>query len=130
MASSSPEASPELFDELEAEVENTEANGEIIIVGAEECPNCGAVKKLFEEELVEGGVRYVDIESEEGQQIDALFDRIEAVPFVTYHDTKTQRYTACDLVPDGTDMETAIWTIACDVKDETKNRTMPVEQLP
>lgn len=125
-----PEASPELFDELETEVDADELSGEIIIIGAEECLNCGAVKKLFEEELADGSVRYVDIESEEGQKIDALFDRIDAVPFVTYHDMATHRYTACSLAPDGNDMETAAWTIACDVRDVEKSRTMPAEQLP
>ena len=69
---------PELFDELDVEANSAEMDGELIIVGAEECPNCGAVKKLFEEELNDGGVRYIDIESEEGQAIDTLFDRIEA----------------------------------------------------
>lgn len=126
MASSSPEASPELFDELEVDVENAEANGEIVIVGAEECPNCGAVKELFAEELVEGGVRYVDIESEEGHQIDTLFGKIKAVPFVAYHDKPTRRYTECDLISEGDSMEDAVWTIACDVKSEEKTRVMPV----
>lgn len=126
MASSSPEASPELFDELEVDVENAEANGEIVIVGADECPNCGAVKKLFEEELAEGGVRYVNIESDEGKTIDALFGGIEAVPFVAYHDKQERRYTKCDLAPEGDSMEDAVWTIACDVKSEEKTRVMPV----
>lgn len=126
MASSSPEASPELFDELEVDVENAEANGEIVIVGADECPNCGAVKKLFEEELAEGGVRYVNIESDEGKTIDTLFGGIEAVPFVAYHDKQKRRYTKCDLAPEGDSMEDAVWTIACDVKSEEKTRVMPV----
>ena len=86
MSLAPPEASPELFDESDVDANSAEMDGELIIVGAEECPNCGAVKKLFEEELIDGGVRYIDIESEEGQAIDTLFDRIEAVPFVTYHD--------------------------------------------
>lgn len=126
MASSSPEASPELFDELEVDVENAEANGEIVIIGADECPNCGAVKKLFEEELAEGGVRYVNIESDEGKAIDVLFGGIEAVPFVAYHDKQKHRYTKCDLAPEGDNMEDAVWTIACDVKSEEKTRVMPV----
>lgn len=129
MSLAPPEASPELFDESDVEANSAEIDGELIIVGAEECPNCGAVKKLFEEELIDGGIRYIDIESEEGQAIDTLFDRIEAVPFVAYHDKKKRRYTECDLAPEGDDMETAIWTIACDVQNEEKSRTMPAERL-
>jgi hypothetical protein len=126
MGPGSPEPSPELFDELEAEAENASTNGEIIIVGSPECPNCGAVKKLFEEEMGEAVVRYVDIDTPEGKQINTLFDGIEAVPFITYHDREKQRYTKCELVPEGNDMEEAIWTIVCDVKNAEMNRTLPV----
>ena len=121
-----PDPSPELFDELEAEAAEAEQHGEIIIVGTEECPNCGAVKTLFEEELEEGSARYIDIDTEEGRKIDTLFGKIKAVPFVTYHDKPKNRYTECDLLSEGDTMEEAVWTIACDVQNEEKNRVMPV----
>ncbi|MFA6695005.1 MAG: hypothetical protein WCR85_00110 [Sphaerochaeta sp.] len=128
-----PEPSPDLFDEMppmvpqDATVDGESLKAEIIIVGAEECPNCGAVKKLFEEELEAGGVRYVDIYSEEGQKLDDLFDRITAVPFIALHNQETQEYTECDLKPIGEEMSKAEWTIICNQEDPEKTRQMVQE---
>jgi len=125
MTGLAPEPSPELIDEMELEADQAETNGEIIIVGAEECPNCGAVKILFEEELEEKSARYVDIGSDEGRMIDDLFGHINAVPFVAYHNKATGKITECDLTPEGESMGEAVWAIAFDLANEEKSRTIP-----
>lgn len=128
-----PEPSPDLFDEMDvvdpAIVDAAADHGEIVIVGTEECPNCGAIKQLFGEELGSDRVRYVDVGSPEGRQIDTLFGQITAVPFITYHDRKSDAYTECVLQAESIDEHDPdagwTWNIDCDVTDPAKTRIMP-----
>ncbi|MFA7086493.1 MAG: hypothetical protein WC145_07465 [Aliarcobacter sp.] len=127
------EPSPDIFDEADLVdprlwdvAEEAKEHGEIIIVGTEDCPNCGAVQQLFEEELGSERVRYVDIGEPEGAMLDNLFDGIEAVPFITYRNRATNDYTECHLTSEYEDANDPtspwIWSIDCNPMDPSKTR--------
>lgn len=90
-------------EELKRRVEerlSNNPNGEFIILGQEFCPNCAAIRELYQEEIESGEIKYYDIESEEGKSFEGLMG-IEEVPYVVFHDLDKDDYRKCELVEVG-----------------------------
>lgn len=65
------------------------------LVGEESCPGCKMAKAYLKEELEKGEFKFVEIDSELGQEIDSIFNFRE-IPQCVYRDGNGN-FKKCDL---------------------------------
>lgn len=100
--------------------EMSEMNGKLLLFTSNHCPSCIAIKELIKEEIEDGTIREINIETENGMK-EADKYKILSVP------------TAIFVKPDGSFKECEIKTegddilIECEVKEEEERQKITSE---
>ena len=97
---------------LEEKLDHRVGRASLLIIGDENCPNCGALKDVLSEELELGEAKYYDADSVVGRFWIKTFD-IDYIPFVIYKDKETGRAYRVDVKDEGEE-------ISLEVTDESR----------
>lgn len=84
----------------------------LLIVGDDNCPNCGAIKELLSDELDKGEAKYYNAESIVGKFWIKLFDA-DYIPFVIYMDKETGKAHRVSVIDEGEE-------VLLEVTDDTR----------